>query len=321
MCKPLSEGGKRCAAHTRPAYEAATFGTPEWDRAAAEYAATPSGRKALLNAQQDAEADADMERAVALTHALNEGARLAEAANAVRTALTTETSASPAERFAPIEASLRTIAEDLGYRRTLVRPNPGFASSGTLVFQQGTRSAEVPYSLHSEGIAVRLRASDLRPESATASPLAEYEHRAPWDDETALVGLTRQVQTVLEHRRDPSATAAPGWAAATAEELEDAFKALGEDLGYTQVRIKDVPDGISKYVDFLRPRPAKSRRIRYYSTTDGWTVRIGGRYPRLANRAQARQGESELQVSATWANEHDTIEALAVVKDLFASLG
>lgn len=47
MCKSVAEGGQRCAAHTRPAYEAATPGTPGWDAAAAAYASTPTGRTEL----------------------------------------------------------------------------------------------------------------------------------------------------------------------------------------------------------------------------------------------------------------------------------
>lgn len=320
MCKNLTEGGKRCAAHTRPRYEEATFGTAEWDRAAAEYAATPSGRKALTEAQQEAEQAGDVERAVALTHALTEGARLADTAVAVRAALTSD--ASPVERFAPIEDSLRAIATNLGYRRTLIRPNPGTPAIGTLVFQQGSRSTEIPYSLHTEGIALRLKSADLT-SSTEVSPLAEHEFRAPWGNEEALTGLARQVQTVLERRRDPSTPTGPSeqpMAPATVAELEAAFTTLGEDLGYTRVRISDVPDGVSKYVDFLRPKPAKSRRVRYYATPDGWTVRVKGHYRRLATRAQARQRDTELTISSTWDNETGSVEALGVLRDLFDAL-
>jgi hypothetical protein len=316
MCKTLAEGGKRCAAHTRPRYEAATFGTPEWDRASADYAATPSGRKALTAAQHEAEQAGDVERAVAFTHALREGERLAAAADAVRDALTAP---SLNQRLTPVEDSLRTMAEELGYRRTLVRPNSDASFIGTFVFQQGTRSTEVPYTVHTEGLTVRLRSSDVTPDR-DVSPLADHEFRARWDDEAALTGLTNQVRTVLERRRDPDATGTEVLAPATVDELESAFTALGHDLGYTKVRITDVNDGLSRYVDFLRPRPAKSRRIRYYAHSDGWSVRIGGYYPRLAGRPQARQGERALTVSATWSNESDSIEALNVVRDLFAAL-
>lgn len=59
MCKTISEGGQRCAAHTRTAYEAAIYGTPEWDKAAAEFASTPKGRTELLLARQAAQDELD----------------------------------------------------------------------------------------------------------------------------------------------------------------------------------------------------------------------------------------------------------------------
>jgi hypothetical protein len=49
MCKSRAEGGQRCAAHTRPAYESAVFGTNEWDDAAAQFASTPTGNRELLS--------------------------------------------------------------------------------------------------------------------------------------------------------------------------------------------------------------------------------------------------------------------------------
>lgn len=50
MCTTISKGGQRCASHARPAYEAATLGTPEWDAAAAEFASTPTGRSEIAEA-------------------------------------------------------------------------------------------------------------------------------------------------------------------------------------------------------------------------------------------------------------------------------
>lgn len=43
MCETKANGGKRCAAHTRPRFEAAAWGTPAWDKAAAEYGRTKEG--------------------------------------------------------------------------------------------------------------------------------------------------------------------------------------------------------------------------------------------------------------------------------------
>ena len=87
MCTSQADGGQRCAAHTRPAYQAATFGTAEWDAAAAAYASTPTGRVELASSLAAAEAAEDIRSAVAFEHALREGARLRERSAAVREAL------------------------------------------------------------------------------------------------------------------------------------------------------------------------------------------------------------------------------------------
>lgn len=321
MCRTLVEGGKRCAAHTRPRYEAATFGTAEWDRAAAEYAATPSGRDALTAARTAAEAAGEVERAVALNHALTEGERLASTAEAVREALSPEPTVD--DRLGEVENTLRALADDLGYRRVVARHGRSSSRFGTFVFQQGTNSVSVRYSAHPEGLVVHLRPADLHPDREH-SPIVEWEHRARWDDPEALSGLTNQVRTVLTNRKtdtSDTSSASTMTAPATAAEVEDAFTTIGHDLGYTRTRITDVPDGVSRYVDFLRPKPAKSRRFRYYATDSGWTARIRGRYPRLANRPQARQADTDLIVSAAWDNETDSIAALAVIRDLFDALG
>lgn len=87
MCTSQAEGGIRCAAHTRPRYQSAAFGTPEWDEAAAAYASTPTGRMELASSLAAAEAAEDIRSAVAFEHALREGQRLRERAEEVRTAL------------------------------------------------------------------------------------------------------------------------------------------------------------------------------------------------------------------------------------------
>lgn len=73
MCQPLSQGGKRCAAHARPRYEAAAFGTTQWDEAAAQYAMTQEGRTHLLSVIHAATADQDWERVAAHTAAVERG--------------------------------------------------------------------------------------------------------------------------------------------------------------------------------------------------------------------------------------------------------
>lgn len=73
MCRSTAQGGQRCAAHTRPRYDAATFGTEEWDIAAAEYASTPEGRSTLMASY---EGERSPERSVALYGALSRGANM-----------------------------------------------------------------------------------------------------------------------------------------------------------------------------------------------------------------------------------------------------
>lgn len=87
MCKSISEGGQRCAAHTRPKYEAAAFGTVAWDEAAAAYGSTPSGRKMLEAERQRASADGDADRAIAFERAIRFGNQQREVAKATRAAI------------------------------------------------------------------------------------------------------------------------------------------------------------------------------------------------------------------------------------------
>lgn len=75
MCKSKAEGGQRCAAHTRPCYEAATFGTAEWDDAAAQHATTPEGQERLSEEAKVAELVGNDDEAAALRAALKRGQR------------------------------------------------------------------------------------------------------------------------------------------------------------------------------------------------------------------------------------------------------
>lgn len=75
MCQPQSRGGKRCAAHTRPKFEAASFGTPAWDEAATEYARTKQGRERITAMALTAVAERDWDRAAASESALTRAAR------------------------------------------------------------------------------------------------------------------------------------------------------------------------------------------------------------------------------------------------------
>lgn len=71
VCKSQADGGKRCAAHTRPRFEAATFGTSEWDEAAAEFARTKAGREVVTQVALAALRERDIDRACAAQAALD----------------------------------------------------------------------------------------------------------------------------------------------------------------------------------------------------------------------------------------------------------
>lgn len=96
MCRSQAEGGARCASHTRPAYQSAHFGTPEWDEAAAAYASTPTGRMELLGSKAAAEEARDVASVVAFEHALTQGERMREKAEAFREELAAYTAPAPA---------------------------------------------------------------------------------------------------------------------------------------------------------------------------------------------------------------------------------
>jgi hypothetical protein len=91
MCTSLAEGGQRCAAHTRPRYQTAQFGTADWDEAAAAYASTPTGRVELASSLAAAEAAGDINSIVAFEHAISEGQRMREKTALFREALTEQT--------------------------------------------------------------------------------------------------------------------------------------------------------------------------------------------------------------------------------------
>lgn len=87
MCQSKSNGGKRCAAHTRPRFEAATFGTPDWDAAAADYARTEEGNTVLWQEMiRTAPIQAEWDKNEACRQALAAAER-ANAADAVATDL------------------------------------------------------------------------------------------------------------------------------------------------------------------------------------------------------------------------------------------
>ena len=117
MCKSLAEGGQRCAAHTHQALmRAATTvqhyavqddreryaeAQAAWHVAAVNYASTPTGRKAFLEQQKQAEADGNPAQAGMLASILRQGQDLRErnAAMAAQLSLVNRLSALPEPGF------------------------------------------------------------------------------------------------------------------------------------------------------------------------------------------------------------------------------
>jgi gamma-glutamylcyclotransferase (GGCT)/AIG2-like uncharacterized protein YtfP len=87
MCKPISEGGQRCAAHTRPKFQAAVAGTQAWDDAAADHASTRTGHDELLHLFWAAEEAGDVEQMVALETAMKRGQQIRDANEAAAEAI------------------------------------------------------------------------------------------------------------------------------------------------------------------------------------------------------------------------------------------
>lgn len=76
MCKAISEGGQRCAAHTRSHYLTAQPGTPEWDDAAVNYASTPEGLQKITDDGNAATDHGNYEFAIACESAVERGSAL-----------------------------------------------------------------------------------------------------------------------------------------------------------------------------------------------------------------------------------------------------
>lgn len=109
MCKPLSEGGQRCAAHAKARLERkavamrevaertelpgperlAAFQTAReaWEAAAVDYASTPAGRQALLERQAAADAEGGAQTSAMLSTILQRGEATRAANEQIRAAL------------------------------------------------------------------------------------------------------------------------------------------------------------------------------------------------------------------------------------------
>ncbi len=81
MCKPASEGGQRCAAHSRPRYQRTPRTSPDWPNVARDYASTPEGHDRLTAEAEEARALGEYDREADLRAALLRGESL-RAANA-----------------------------------------------------------------------------------------------------------------------------------------------------------------------------------------------------------------------------------------------
>ena len=87
MCKSITEGGQRCAAHTRPAYEATPRTDPKWDDVAAAYASTREGHERLTQELADAKAAGLSTKIAQLRNALTRGETMREANGAAKDAI------------------------------------------------------------------------------------------------------------------------------------------------------------------------------------------------------------------------------------------
>lgn len=79
MCKSKEDGGQRCAAHTRPAYENTPLDDPSWDENAAQYASTKEGRARLIERATQAAADGDFDTEARLRQAIIRGSDIRDA--------------------------------------------------------------------------------------------------------------------------------------------------------------------------------------------------------------------------------------------------
>jgi predicted nucleotidyltransferase component of viral defense system len=81
MCRPVSEGGQRCAAHSRPRYERIQQSDPAWLDVARDYASTPEGHAHVTREANEAREIGDLESEALLRMTLLRGETL-RAANA-----------------------------------------------------------------------------------------------------------------------------------------------------------------------------------------------------------------------------------------------
>lgn len=135
MCKSISDGGQRCAAHTRSNYEATAFGSAEWDEAAAAYASTPTGRKTLESERRAARLSEDTNRVVALDKALHRGTQQREVAAVVKSAV---------EQARTQQRAARDSAPEMDASAFNHRLTP----EGSVLYNQAVAAGYTPHEAH-----------------------------------------------------------------------------------------------------------------------------------------------------------------------------
>lgn len=178
MCESQADGGLRCAAHTRPRYEAASFGTPEWDQAAAEYASTPTGQRSLKDELTNAVARNDTDRVAALRNSLKAGARIKAAAQSTK-ALTQQHRASKAGKARP-QDDPRWVAEMI----TIIDDAQGVVARGHDVFHDPENRVEIA-AARMHIIDLDTAAENLTPEFREAVPEIPWKQLARSRDRNA----------------------------------------------------------------------------------------------------------------------------------------
>ena len=73
VCKSITDGGQRCAAHTRPVFERTGLDDPRWPEAAANYASTRAGREAITEMAHEAALVSDFQYEAMLLTAVRHG--------------------------------------------------------------------------------------------------------------------------------------------------------------------------------------------------------------------------------------------------------
>lgn len=196
MCQSQAEGGRRCGAHLRGRWESASFGTAEWDDAAAKYATTREGRIALERVRHAASLD-DIELRVALNTALQRGVDILSALAAANSQLRPDVKGAAA--VTEIERTYVVYGEGQAARRfdrlsavdewSISRDQYSVWAAQTIRILAAQsdplpRALQLDY-IRSEAELLRRLAADL-PDSARARVEAEISRIEPTDEAVRL---------------------------------------------------------------------------------------------------------------------------------------